>query len=66
MCLFIETIRIENGRICNLDYHAARFNRTRAAFGKDSAPVACPIWSRHLLRKAFINAVWCTAKRLKR
>lgn len=40
MCLFIETIRIENGRICNLDYHAARFNRTRAAFGKDSALVA--------------------------
>ncbi len=39
MCLFIETIRIENGKIYNLDYHAERFNRTRATFWKDCAPI---------------------------
>lgn len=31
---FIETIRIEDGQIYNLDYHTERFNKTRAAFGK--------------------------------
>ena len=36
MCPFIETIRIEDGNIYNLDYHTERFNRTRAAFWKDS------------------------------
>ena len=35
---FIETIRIEDGQIYNLDYHTERFNETRAAFGKDSTP----------------------------
>lgn len=39
MCLFIETIRIEDGKINNLDYHIERFNRTRAVFWKDSAPL---------------------------
>ena len=39
MCPFIETIRIEDGKIYNLDYHIERFNRTRAAFWKDSAPL---------------------------
>ncbi len=29
---FIETIRIEDGQIYNLDYHTERFNETRAAF----------------------------------
>ena len=37
MCLFIETIRIENGQICNLEYHTERLNRTRAVFWKDIA-----------------------------
>lgn len=32
MCLFIETLRIENGVIHHLDYHNERFNRTRATF----------------------------------
>ena len=29
MSLFIETIRLENGRICNLSFHNERMNRTR-------------------------------------
>ena len=36
---FIETIRIEDGQIYNLDYHTERFNETRAAFWKDSTPL---------------------------
>ena len=39
MCPFIETIRIEDGKIYNLDHHTERFNRTRAAFWKDSIPL---------------------------
>lgn len=39
MCLFIESIRIENGLVCNLDYHVDRFNRTRAAFWGDIARI---------------------------
>lgn len=39
MCLFIETIRIEDGKVYNLDYHIERFDRTRAIFWKDSAPI---------------------------
>lgn len=39
MCLFIETIRIEDGKVYNLDYHIERFDRTRAAFWKGSAPI---------------------------
>lgn len=35
MCLFIETIRIEDGVVCNLAYHNKRMNETRAAhFGQ--------------------------------
>lgn len=37
MCLFIESIRIEDGTICNIDYHTDRCNRTRMAFWKDAA-----------------------------
>lgn len=33
---FIETIRIEDGKIYNLDYHIERFNKTRSTFWKDS------------------------------
>jgi len=29
MCLLLETIKIENGRICNLEYHNRRFNASR-------------------------------------
>lgn len=32
---FIETIRIEDGQVYNLAYHAERMNRTRTAFWKD-------------------------------
>ena len=39
MCLFIETIRVEDGMVYNLDYHTERLNRTRAAFWKDCAPL---------------------------
>lgn len=39
MCLFIETIRVENGTVYNLDYHTERLNRTRAAFWKGCAPL---------------------------
>lgn len=38
MCPFIETIRIERGKIVNLSRHNERFNDTRAAFWKD-----CPL-----------------------
>lgn len=34
MCPFIETIRIENGVIDNINYHNERLNRTRASFWK--------------------------------
>ena len=36
---FIETIRIEDGQIYNLDYHTERFNRTRSVFWKDTVPL---------------------------
>lgn len=39
MCLFIETIRIEDGKVYNLNYHIERFDRTRAAFWKGCAPI---------------------------
>lgn len=39
MCLFIETIRIEGGRIHNLPYHNARMNRTRAEVFGQVAPL---------------------------
>lgn len=39
MCLFIETIRIEDGQIYNLDYHTERLNRTRATFWKGVKPI---------------------------
>lgn len=39
MCLFIETIRIEDGQVYNLDYHTQRLNCTRAAFWKGVAPI---------------------------
>ena len=39
MCLFIETIRVEDGQVYNLPYHVERLNRTRAAFWKDISPI---------------------------
>ena len=39
MCLFIESIRIENGVIYNLPYHNERLNRTRNVFWKDCTPI---------------------------
>ncbi|WP_455587010.1 aminotransferase class IV family protein [Bacteroides sp.] len=39
MYLFIETIRIENGVICNIAYHNERLNRTRNVFWKDCTPL---------------------------
>lgn len=39
MCRFIESIRIEDGRICRLRQHMERCNRTRAAFWKEEPPV---------------------------
>lgn len=38
MCRFIETVRVENGSIHNLDYHNRRMNQTRRAFFNE-APV---------------------------
>ncbi len=32
MCRFIETVRIENRRLCNIDIHSRRMNRTRRMF----------------------------------
>ena len=39
MCLFIESILIENGVIYNLPYHNERLNRTRNVFWKDCTPI---------------------------
>ena len=39
MCLFIETICVEDGQVYNLPYHVERLNRTRAAFWKDISPI---------------------------
>lgn len=39
MCRFIETIRISNGKICNLPYHDERLNATRSCFWKSSFPI---------------------------
>ena len=39
MCPFIETIRIEDGKIYNINYHTERCNRTRAAFWQDVADI---------------------------
>ena len=36
---FIETIRIEDGQIHNLDYHIRRMNNTRSAFWKEVTPI---------------------------
>lgn len=39
MCLFIETIRIDNGKVCNLSCHNRRLNDTRAHFWPESMPL---------------------------
>lgn len=39
MCLFIETIRIENGKAVNLAFHNYRFNRTRRDLFECNLPV---------------------------
>ena len=39
MCPFIETIRIEDGKIYNINYQTERCNRTRAAFWQDVADI---------------------------
>ena len=39
MCLFIETIRIDHGKACNLSRHNQRLNDTRAHFWPDSTPL---------------------------
>lgn len=36
MCRFIETIRIDNGKVCNLSYHERRLNDTRTHFWQGS------------------------------
>ena len=55
---FIETIRIEDGQIYNLDYHTERFNRTRAVFWKDSVPLDLREYI-----SGFINAGLCMEKK---
>ena len=44
MCPFIETIRIEDGKIYNINYHTERCNRTRAAFWQDVADIDLGIY----------------------
>lgn len=39
MCRFIETLRIENSLVKNIEYHNRRLNRTRKAFFPDHAPI---------------------------
>jgi 4-amino-4-deoxychorismate lyase len=43
MCLLLETMRVENGRILHLDYHNRRFNASRnALFGGTAGGKAIP------------------------
>jgi 4-amino-4-deoxychorismate lyase len=42
MCLLLETIRVENGRILNLDYHNRRFNASRNALFGGTGPGTGP------------------------
>lgn len=39
MCLLFETLKAENGTICNIDYHQKRVNRTFAALFPGKEPV---------------------------
>ena len=39
MCRFIESIRLEEGKFGNLDYHQARMNQAMEEFHKDSAKI---------------------------
>ena len=39
MCLFIETIRIDHGKACNLSRHNRRLNDPRAHFWPESTPL---------------------------
>ena len=39
MCRFIETIRIDHGKACNLSRHNRRLNDTRAHFWPESTPL---------------------------
>ena len=59
MCLFIETIRVEDGQVYNLPYHVERLNRTRAAFWKDISPIDLTgiISSQSLDRGGYIHAL---------
>ena len=41
---FIETIRIEDGQIYNLDYHTERLMKPVQAFWKDSTPLVTGIY----------------------
>ena len=46
---FIETIRIENGEICNISYHQQRMDKTR----RDCVSNALPLRLEHLIRSFF-------------
>lgn len=63
---FIETIRIEDGQIYNLDYHTERFNETRAAFWKDSTPLDLREFISPPTLMEFINAGLYMEKKWKK
>jgi 4-amino-4-deoxychorismate lyase len=39
MCLCIETIRVEHGKVCHLDDHQSRFDQTRRELFPDAPPI---------------------------
>lgn len=59
MCLFIETLRIEDGVILHLDYHNERLNRTRAAFFYHASPINLADDIHLLPNESFVGVVKC-------
>lgn len=64
MCLFIETIKIDNGKIYNLEYHNKRMNDTRCCFFGDVSALdlsdyidATPFQSRHRCRVEYAETI---------
>lgn len=55
---FVETIRIEKGRIHNLPYHNARMNRTRRSYSeREKKLISRVIFIRGLIKNV-PNAGW--------
>lgn len=56
MYQYIETIRIDNGEICNLSYHTLRLNHTRLHFWPDSSIISLKEYIKPELKEGIIKA----------